>query len=255
MGLELDINVVQQEAYRPVGGRLRFFERNWRKSSQDPWILETIARCKLEFSGEPQQRHAPVGFPMDREKTDLLDVELQKLDTKQAIEKVRDRAGASFISPMFLVAKADGSWRPVINLKALNTHIQSRHFKMESIRTARGLLQEGDYMVKLDLKDAYLSVPLHSHHRRYVAFHWGRQTWRFKTLPFGLSSAPYIFTKLMKPVVAVLRRLGVRVILYLDDLLIMSASQEGARRPLAAALELLVALGVVINLQKMEMEM
>ena len=66
----------------------------------------------------------------------------------------------------------------------------------------------------------------------------------------SLSSAPYTFSKLIKPVVSTLRKLGIRSILYLDDTLIMARSKEEARRHLATAMELLVALGFIINLKK-----
>ena len=111
-------------------------------------------------------------------------------------------------------------------------------------------VQRGDWLVKLDLKDAYLMVPIHSSHQKYLRFQWQGQTWKFKVLPFGLSSAPYTFSKLMKPVVSTLRKLGIRSILYLDDKLIMARSKEEARRHLATAMELLVALGFIIKLKK-----
>ena len=246
----MDLTIVRQEAHTPVGGRLQLFSQNWKQISKDPWILETITGCKLEFTSIPQQTQFLPQFTLDKQKSQVLGEELGKMAAKQAIERVSDPAEACFISPMFLVAKSDGSWRPVINLKSLNRHTIARHFKMESIRTVKGLLQEGDYMMKLDLKDAYLSVPLCPLHRKFVAFHWGDQLWRFKTLPFGLNSAPYVFTKLTKPIVAVLRKLGIRVILYLDDMLILATTQERARKHLAAALELLVALGFVVNTKK-----
>lgn len=81
-------------------------------------------------------------------------------------------------------------------------------------------------MVKLDLKDAYLSVSLHQDHRRFMTFHWNNRLWRFNTLPFGLSNTPYAFTMLIKPVVALLRKLGIRAILYLDDMLIIAQKKE-----------------------------
>ena len=108
---------------------------------------------------------------------------------KQAIEPVGDSLQATFVSPKIVVTKADGSWRLVINLKCLNQHILARHFKMESISTAKGLVHRGDWIIKLDLKNAYLSVPLYYHHRKFVAFRWRDQLWRFTSLPFGLSSA------------------------------------------------------------------
>ena len=104
----------------------------------------------------------------------------------------------------------------MINLKSPNWWIVPRHFKMESIRTVKGLLMPGDWLVKLDLKDAYLSVLIHASHQKFLRFHWESKEWQFQALPFGLSSAPYILTK-----VARMRQLGIRLILYLDDMLIM----------------------------------
>lgn len=105
-------------------------------------------------------------------------------------------------------------------------------------------------MIKLNLKDSYLSVPLYYHHRKFLAFCWRGQLWRFTSLLFGLSSAPFMFMKLMKPIVATLRKLGIRVILYLDAMLIMAPTSKELRKHLATALELLIALGFVINMKK-----
>lgn len=107
-------------------------------------------------------------------------------------------------------------------------------------------------MIKSDLKDAYLSVLLYYHHRKFVAFHWRGWLWTFTSLPFCLSSAPFIFTKLMKPIVTILRKLGIRPILYLDDMLVMAPIKEEVRKHLATALELPIALGLVINMKKVK---
>ena len=150
---------------------------------------------------------------------------------------------------MFVVPKGEGSWRPVINLRSLNTYLVP-HFKMEGIRVVKSLIQKGDWMVKLDLKDPFLSVPIHSTHRRYLRFQWEEQAWEFQTLPFSLSSAPCVFTKLLKPAVATMHRLGMRLVLYLDDMLILAQTIQMTRECLATALELLLSLGFVINLKK-----
>ena len=248
--VHMDLEVAQEEVDRPVGGRLQFFQKNWEKISQDEWILETMSGCRVEFMSPPHQGREPAFIQQDEEKSRALDAELEKLIAKEAIEPVYTPSQATFISPMFVVPKSDGSWRPVLNLKSLNQYVRARHFKMESIQTAKGLLRRGDWMVKLDLKDAYLSIPMHVTHRQFLAFRWRGRLWRFKTLPFGLNSAPYIFTKLMKPVTAILRRLGIRAILYLDDLLIMAQSKKETKRHLATALELIIALGFIINTKK-----
>ena len=244
-GVGIDIDIARREAHRPVGARLAYFLPNWRRISSDQWILDTVTGYKLDLVALPSQRHRPV-TSLDGPKAQALSQEVDTLYRKGAIAPI-PRSQERFISPVFLVPKSDESWRTVVNLKALNRFVSAPHFKMESIRTVKGLIRQGDWMAKLDLKDAYLTVPVH---QKFLQFRWNSQTWQFKVLPFGLNSSPHAFTKLLKPVVAVLRRLGARMILYLDDMLILAESKEDTRKYLATAMELLIALGFIINIKK-----
>ena len=79
-------------------------------------------------------------------------------------------------------------------------------------------------MVSIDLKDAYLQVPVHLDSRNYLRFVALNQVFQFKVLCFGLSTAPQVFTRVMAPVSAFLHRLGIRMCRYLDDWLIQASS-------------------------------
>ena len=189
LGIKVDMNIVQNGAQLPVGGRLAHFAKNWEEISNDPWILETIRGYQVEFHTIPQQVGYPNEIQLDATQSQALTKEVEELVRKEAIVSPPYN-DVGFMSQMFLVPKSDGSWRPVINLKSLNKYVIARHFKMESIRTAKGLMQTGDWLVKLDLKDAYFSVPIHPSSQKFLKFKWRGQTWQFKALPFGLSSAP-----------------------------------------------------------------
>ena len=80
---------------------------------------------------------------------------------------------------------------------------------MEGILTAKNLLKQGYWMVSINLMDAYLSVSMSDVHRKYLRFQWEDQLYEFWCLPFGLYSTPRIFTKLLKPVMALVRIHGV----------------------------------------------
>ena len=97
----------------------------------------------------------------------------------------------------------------------------------------RDLLREGDWMASIDLKDAYLSVTIWEDHRKYLRFQWRDNLYELQSLPFGLSSAPRVFTKLLKPILAGLRHQGTRLIMYLDDMLVMAQSREKLESHLA----------------------
>ena len=90
------------------------------------------------------------------------------------------------------------SHRPIVDLCQLNKHcIRAEHLKMEGIHLVKDLLHKEDWMVKLDFKDAYFAVPIHQDHRKLLQFHWKGKVYQFNCLPFGLSSAPRVFTKVV----------------------------------------------------------
>ena len=75
-------------------------------------------------------------------------------------------------------------------------------------------------MVSINLKDAYLQVPVHPDSPKYLGFIALNRAFQFKALCFGLSTASQVFTRFMVPVSAFLHRLGIRMCQYLDDWLI-----------------------------------
>jgi len=97
-----------------------------------------------------------------------------------------------FYSILFLVPKKNGQMRPVINLKALNQWVESPHFKMEGLPSLRDLLRQGDWLLKVDLKDAYLTIPIHPDHQCTVE----QVDYQFTCLPFGLACAPWALPRL-----------------------------------------------------------
>ena len=89
------------------------------------------------------------------------------------------------------------------------------------MRTALMFLRKGGYAFKFDLKSGYHHVDICPEHVTYLGFSWEDKGvpsfYMFKQLPFGLSSAPYIFTKIMRPLVKKWRGEGKSIVVYLDD--------------------------------------
>ena len=105
-------------------------------------------------------------------------------------------------------------------------------------------------MLKIYLKDAYFSVPIHRDHQKWLHFQWQDHEYQFRCLPFDLSSAPYVFIKITRPIVAWLRQLGVRLIAYIDDFLLLAPSKEEASIQAHLMTMLLQALGFSVNKEK-----
>ncbi|KAJ1156603.1 hypothetical protein NDU88_009321 [Pleurodeles waltl] len=111
-----------------------------------------------------------------------------------------------------------------------------------------------DWMVSVDLQDAYFHIPILKSHRKYLRFVVGLQHYQFAVLPFGLTSAPRVFTKVMSVVAAELRRKGIAVFPYLDDWLIKAKSPELVLRHLQSTTQLLFDLGFSVNEPKSHLE-
>lgn len=170
---------------------------------------------------------------------------------KGAIELVPKRLrGSGVYSRYFLVKKKTGGWRPILDLRRLNKFIKAQKFRMVTLQHVLGQLEEGDFLSSLDLGDAYFHIPILKGHRKFLRFVVQGRHYQFKALPFGLRSAPRVFTKCLAPVAAQLRREGIHVYPYLDDWLIRAKTRELAVAHTARTVQLLTDLGFSVNYAK-----
>ena len=161
---------------------------------------------------------------------ETISLEVENLLNKVAVEQV-----CLLLSNIIIVKKKDGGNRPVINLKVSNRYIIFLHFKKESLLSLKTVLQKNEYMCKLDLNDAYLCVPLSRNNRKRVKE------------PCSSFYACYVFTKLLKIPMPLLRRIGIHIVIYLDDMLIIGRTREETIALRDTVILLLPRLGFVIN--------
>ena len=217
--------------------------------TSDSWVLSTVEHgLSIPFEEQPTSPFRKPNLVFG-EQAGACDCEVASLVEKFVIEEVSE-TDAHFVCGVFLIPKQEGRFGMIINLKPINRFIKHMHFKMESLTLLRDVVRQGDFFTKIDLTDAYLSVPLHEDDRKYIQFFWKGRFYQFRTLCFGLSSAPWAFTKLLKPIVAYLRNLGLRIIVYLDDILIINETKEGAENDFKLVKLLTESCGFVVNISK-----
>ena len=134
-------------------------------------VLRDGYRVPFKDSPPPLAR-TPVSFPTYRAgspRAQALRQEVEAMLAKGALEIARD-PGPGFYSRLFLVEKATGGWRPVIDLSHLNDFVQLTPFKMETVASVLLSVREGDFLASLDLKDAYFQIPIHGSSRKLLRF-------------------------------------------------------------------------------------
>ena len=221
-----------------VGGCLSPHWRRWQEIGAETWVV-TVLRdgYRVPFMDSPPPlARTPVSFPTYR----------------AGLEIARD-PGPSFYSRLFLVEKATGGWRPVIDLSHLNDFVQLTPFKMETVASVLLSVREGDFLASLDLKDAYFQIPIHGSSRKLLRFMSEGTVYQFKALCFGLSTAPQVFTRVFAAVSAWAHARGIRLLRYLDDWLVLSSSEKKAKESIRELLSVCRTLGIVINEKKSDL--
>jgi hypothetical protein len=112
---------------------------------------------------------------------------------------------------------------------------------MENVQTVAETIQPGDFGMLVDLTDCYLTMGLPPAQRKYCRFRNpgdGRRL-QWTTISFGVSEAPRICTKILRPLIGLLKQLGIRCIIYIDDLLILHQDRTRLARGIAIAMDLL----------------
>ena len=235
----------------PVGGRLGHFAQNWANITDDKWVLSLVRNGYIiPFRERPVLYQDPLFFqqPLSQQ----LEEEVANLLRKGAVEEIIPEC-PGFYSRIFLVPKKNGKLRLIIDLSALNHFVDCQSFKMETQRKVRNAVRLNDWAFSLDLTDAYLHDPIHRRSRKYLRFTLKGRVYEFKALPFGLSTSPLVFTRLMSVIATFVRKRAITLHPYLDDWLARNQSHRALLEHRQFLLSLINSLGLIINYEKSDL--
>ena len=241
-------------AQESVQGKLRQNLAFWKDVLQAPPpvvdCIENGYRLPLKFLPPPHSQSNHKSAELHHE---FVDEAIQKLVQDCCVIKVDQKP--HLCSPLSVVSNSSNKLRLVLNLRYLNQFLYMQHFKYEDLRIAALLFEKDEYLFKFDLKSGYHHVDIYPEHQKYLGFQWNKEGgeggfYMFAVLPFGLSTACYIFTKLMRPLVRFWRGRGLKAIVYLDDGII---AVKGKSRALSKSTQVQCDLqhaGFVVNVEK-----
>jgi hypothetical protein len=149
-------------------------------------------------------------------------------------------------SPLHMVQKKDGSWRPCGDYRQLNLQTVEDKYPLPNMADLAARLDGCTIFSKLDLRKGYLQVPVAAADIPKTAIITPFGLFEFLRMPFSLRNAGMTFQRLMD---SLLGRLPFAFV-YLDDILVASPSAAEHQRHLAAVLSVLQDNGLVVNAEK-----
>ena len=172
-------------------------------------------------------------------------------DAKQAFQEmvrmgVCRKASSPWASPLHMVRKPDGTWRPCGDYRRLNLITVPDHYPLPNMADLMSSLHGARVFSKLDLLKGYFQVPVHPDDVSKTAIITPFGTYVFHYSTFGLRNSGATFQRLMDGLLGDLPF----CICYVDDILIFSKDEEEHRRHLRAVLEILRANGLVVRFDK-----
>ena len=167
-------------------------------------------------------KHNP--YPLPPEKREAMVSQVSELLSNNAIEPSK----SSWSSPLLFVKKKDGGWRMCVDFRTVNAVTKQDAYPLPRINVLMQKLGNAKYLTKIDLAFGFHQVPINPNCREITAFCTpepvkGYSHFQWKVMPFGLVNAPATFQRLMD---LVLHDLTEKCVVYLDDILIFSATLD-----------------------------
>ena len=216
----------------------------WKKLTSDNVILSDIRGRSIECTDlSAQHRLRPPRF--SQTETMIIDTEINKFLTMEVIKPEANKT-EGLISNIFVRSKKDGGYRFILNLKEFNKNVAYYHFKMDSLNTLIiKLMHKGCFMASIYIKDAYYSISIREADQKYQQFQLKREVYHITCLPNGLTSGLRKFTKIFKPPLTTLHKLGHISLRYLDVFTYRKKHTDSVHRTL---LTLLLGLLILVQL-------
>uniref|UniRef100_A0A3B3D3I6 Gypsy retrotransposon integrase-like protein 1 n=1 Tax=Oryzias melastigma TaxID=30732 RepID=A0A3B3D3I6_ORYME len=159
-------------------------------------------------------------FPLSQPETEAMQKYIQEELQKGFIRPSTSPASAGF----FFVKKKDGGLRPCIDFRSLNDITVKYRYPLPLVPSALEQLRQARFFTKLDLRNAYNLIRIREGDEWKTAFSTTSGHYEYLVMPFGLCNAPSVFQVFVNDVFRDM--LQSHVIVYVDDILVYSATFE-----------------------------
>ena len=182
-------------------------------------------------------------------------VEETILELSHSYRVVEVQAPPYVVNPLSVSVRPNGKKRLILDLRYVNKHLIKQRVEYEDWKIALSYFQKGAFMISFDLQGSYHHIDI-CPDQTFLGFAWKFSSdtkfryFVFTVLPFGLASAPFIFTKCLKPLEKYWRIHGISVAIFLDDGWLIDSDQVSCAVLAACVRSDLYKAGFITNDEK-----
>lgn len=202
----------------------------------------SLMKVSIDVQGHPPIRVKP--YRVSPAERNIIREEVEKMLAAGIIQP----STSAWASPVVLVPKQDGSIRFAIDFRKLNAVTHKEIYPIPHVQDYLDALQGNKYFTIADGQQAYFGLPMDENSRQYTAFICHMGQFEFLRLPFGLTSAPAIYQRLMNSVLHGM--LWDECLVYLDDICVMSVTVESHLERLEHLFQRLASAGIKLKPSK-----
>ena len=251
---ETDLST-QNQTFTPGGIHDPLCRDFWRHSLKaNDWVMDLIQHgYSIPFHSEPPPSFLPNNLSA-RKNMDFVRTEVRNLEKSGVVHFVSERPHT--VSPLTVASNTAGKLRLCLDVsRSVNNYITVPKVVLADLTVALEATEPGDWQAVYDLSSAYHHIKVLEAHTKFLGAAFENedgslQYFIFKFLPFGISSAVHVMTKVMKPFCAFLASQGIRHTIYLDDGRVCSPSKTQSVNHLAQILHFLRQAGWIVALKK-----
>lgn len=251
-----------------VAGCLVHSAERWQEFCARPSIQDYLPATVVTFglAMSPSQRVPRLRDPFQfarpqrlSQHQQWLDVMIPQWEQQGVIARISPEQ-ARMVSPFFVVDKKhdpdapiEKHFRAILDQRGLNLYYQWQRgaFHLEDVACLKDTLAHSQlrFGALIDIDSAYWQIPLAPEMASLMAFAThDRKLFTFQVMPFGLSIAPWVFCRMMKPILKHLRgQLLIDCAMYIDDLILLAPSRDSLEQKVQQVLELFRYLGIRVS--------
>ena len=201
-----------------VKGRLRENIQYWRDIGTNSEILHVIEHgYSIPFISVPPAVHLSNNRSALAH-SDFVVSEIFNLISTGRVMEVFEKPAV--INPL-TVSVEPTKKRLILDCRHINKYIFKEHVKFDDWKVMLDYVRKGGYMFKFDIKQGYHHIEINSEHTTFLGFSWVidgvERYFVYLVLAFGISSAPRIFTKVMRCLIKYWRSRAIKIACYIDD--------------------------------------